>query len=443
MPNRLRRLLVAAGILVVVFVGLKILAGRLVPTEALRRTAAEKIREATGARVELGEAKLRILPRPRLTVNGSVAGSGADLARATGSPNEIVRFEAEIEELSAELKPLALLRGRVETGPLRLACAAARLETRSGELELRGAQLEIHDVTAGVGELSPGKEAGSGPTPPGEAIPQDLAAAFRLHAAEIVWQGALYDHVEAEGELDMRVVTIDRLVAGRAGGTIEGALEVDFDRDPWGILDLDAKVQDVPAVALLQQWAPLLGRKLDCALSGGVSGGCGLRDEATVLSTLELTGRLHGDEGVLHAREWLTDVAPYLGERQDLQDIRFASLEHTFRVSQGRYRVEELVLEGPDTDWTGEGWIGLDGTIDADLAVKLPAGFTPDLGNLSFLADGLRDDEGRVNLNLHLTGRSARPDVGLKLGAGTSGRKAAEDALKKGVGGFLDKLKTR
>lgn len=443
MSKRLRNLLVTVAVLIVAVLGLRIAATRLVPTESIRRQTAERIREATGAEVEIADASVRLLPRLGLRMSGALNGTGADLARATGSATDIVAYAAEVEELSVQLKPMALLRGRIETGPLRLACPAVRLVTGNGELVLNDAVLDVHDVRADFEQLSAaGSPSGPG-IAPGEALPEDLAAAFRIRADEVLWQGARYEHFETEGELDMRVVSIDRIDAVCGGGTIAGNAEIDYDRDPWGFLDLEFEITGVPAVDLLEPWAPDLGRKLDCALSGEVSGGCELRDAKTILSTLDLTGRLHGGEGVLHAREWLTDIAPYLGARQDLQDVRIASLEHTFRLTQGRYRIEELELQGPDTDWTGEGWVGLDGAIDADLKVKLPAGFTPDLGQLSFLADGLRDEEGRVNLTLHLSGRSEQPDVGLKLAAGSSERKGAEDALKKGVGGFLDKLKAR
>lgn len=443
MRKRLRTLLVIVAVLIVAGMGLQIAAGRLVPTESIRRQAAERIGDATGADVELDDLRVRLLPRLGLRTSGTLNGTGAALARATGSPTDIVSYAVEVRELAVQLKLSALLKGRVETGPLRLACPGARLTLRDGELVLNEAVLDVFDVQADADQLSAAGEPRSPGAAPGESIPEDLAAAFRIRAGELLWQGARYEQVEAEGELDMRVVSVDRIEARCGGGTIVGSAEIDYERDPWGFLDLDFELEAVPAVALLAPWAPDLGQKLDCDLSGEVSGGCELRDEDTILETLDLTGRLHGGEGVLHAREWLTDIAPYLGDRQDLQDVRITTLEHTFRVTQGKYRIEELELAGPDTDWTGDGWVGLDGTIDADLTVKLPAGFTPDLGQLSFLADGLRDDEGRVNLTLHLSGASEQPLVGLKLGAGSGSRKSAEDALKKGVGGFLDKLKTR
>ncbi len=80
------------------------------------------------------------------------------------------------------------------------------------------------------------------------------------------------------------------------------------------------------------------------------------------------------------------------------------------------------------------------------LKVQLPAGFTPDLGDFSFLADGLRDDQGRVALDLKLTGEARQPTVGLNLDPEAmlkkdEVRKGLEEEVKKGLGGLLDRLK--
>ena len=219
-------------------------------------------------------------------------------------------------------------------------------------------------------------------------------------------------------------------------GASTGTAESDWERDPWGDLVFSFAADRVPAIALLAPWAPDVGDKLSADLVAEGSGRCRLRDQETVLATLDLTGRVEAEDGVVHAEEWLRDIRRYLGDRQDLVDVRFRGLEHAFRIERGRYVVQDLAIDGLDSDWRGDGWVGLDGTIDLNLGVRLPAGFTPDLGNFTFMADALRDEEGRINLDLRLTGRSARPDVAVDM---TQLKASARD----NVGGFLDKLRNR
>ena len=50
-----------------------------------------------------------------------------------------------------------------------------------------------------------------------------------------------------------------------------------------------------------------------------------------------------------------------------------------------------------------------------NLKVRLPAGYTPDLGDLSAVADALRDRTGRIALDFSLTGETRSPAVGLNV----------------------------
>ena len=84
--------------------------------------------------------------------------------------------------------------------------------------------------------------------------------------------------------------------------------------------------------------------------------------------------------------------------------------------------------------------------MNLDLNVRLPAGFTPDLGDVTFLADALRDEEGRIGLDFTLTGETRKPAVKLNLDPAELLKSDAvkdeiEDEVKKGLGGLLDRLK--
>jgi len=175
-----------------------------------------------------------------------------------------------------------------------------------------------------------------------------------------------------------------------------------------------------------------------------VSGSCSLKDKDTVLNSLSLAGDALSTNGHIDARSLLEDISPYLGQRQDLKLIRFKEFLHHLEVHDGRYYLTDLRLHGLDTDWWGDGWLGFDGNIDMRLAVKLPANFKPDLGDLGFLADGLRGEDGRIKLDLQLTGRASQPVVNLLLTqAKEQTQQNVQEEVKKGVQGLLDKLKRK
>jgi len=251
----------------------------------------------------------------------------------------------------------------------------------------------------------------------------------------------------AEAQLQVRDV---RAVVGE--GELTGTLTVGHVGRPQPHASVDAQFAGLPAAEVLTALAPSAAPYLEGAADGAVRGRFRLGDAVVLRRSLTLSGEAVLSDGVIHAAEWLEGVSPYLGDRQDLKDIVYGSLRHRLEVADGRYHIRDLDLRGRDTDWSGGGWLGLDGAIDLRLRAKLPPGFTPDLGAMSLLAEALRDADGRLTLDLTLTGRASRPTVGLDLGSAGellqgSSRSALEgergEAVLKGVQGLLDKFRKR
>lgn len=385
----------------------------LVSGDALRELVIDSIVDMTGAEVELGAAEVRVLPRLAVRLEqGRIAGTGAALAARSGTETDLVDYTAEIAHVDLRMALRPLLAGEIEVTAVRIDVPRLTVTLPADRIVLEGGVLRIHDLQMGLSRAEPGANA-----PPAELIPADLSCRADLAVEKLTTGGADYDRVTAEATLAGRVVEVAPIRAGRGGGRLSGAATLDYAADPWGKLMFEFAAEDVPAADLLAPWAPDLGERLVADLQAEGRGGCRLQDAEVARATLDLAGTITAGDGVLHAGDWMQDVLPYLGERRDLVDVHFRRLDHTFRVAGERYLVDKLAIDGLDTAWRGAGWVGLDDTIGLDLAVKLPPGFTPDLGAMSFLANTLRDEEGRVRLDLKLTGRASKPKVGLNLAA--------------------------
>jgi hypothetical protein len=432
--TRFRKLIVLLAVLVLVPVLLVLVGGLLLPEERIKQELAAGLAEATGAEVVLGDAGVSFWPHLALRLDGgTITGPGA------GAAGSLQRYFLEIGRLDVEVGLKALLRREIEVSAVTLQGPRLEVAWDRGGAVAADYSLVLTDLVVPVAAAS---QAGpGGGQAPGERIPEELSLAFQGRVSELVLQEVPYEELEFSGDLDALILTLESATCRRGTGAIAASGEIDFERDPWGELDFEARADAVPAGTLLLPWAPDLASRLSGDLQAEVSGTCNLRDGPTLRRTLSLVGQVGCGEGTLAAEDWLQDVAPYLGARQDLMTVGFRALNHDFRVDEGRYLIEDLHIDGHQTDWRGSGWVSLEGMMDARLRVKLPAGFTPELGRWSFLAETLRDGEGRVNLTLHLTGPSAGPRVSVDL-AGMQGG-GATDAVKKGLGGLLDKWKTR
>ena len=419
MKRFLRRSLVAGGIFLLIFIAVILLAPRLLPGDLITDQVTREVERATGARVTLGEARIHWAWGWSITLrDGSMRGTGAALAEATGSPNGLESYAIQFDEFSIVPALLPLLRKQLVVKAVQLAGPRLVVGWREGEVEATGFRVRISDLNLGLdtATMTAAELNRDGAAPPGDLIPADLVFSFAVTADTLVLQRVPYTHLDMKGGFADKALAVTALSARRSTGTLTGDLSVDFVENPWGRLFFKAEARKIPAVALLKPWAPDIGSRLDCDLDTELVGECDLRDKATVLRTVNIDGWLTGGPGVLHAAEWLRDVTPYLGNRQDLKDVRFKSLVHHFMFNQGRYYLEGLTLTGGDTEWSGKGWLDLEGNIAMGIDVKLPPGFTPDLGNFSFLAQALRDSEGRINLPLKMSGRTARPTFGVDLG---------------------------
>ncbi|MBE0566913.1 MAG: AsmA family protein [Krumholzibacteria bacterium] len=438
-PRVLRRLGVLVGVVAALLIVLAAVVPMLVSADAVRDRLLPQAEAATGARIALDEAQLVILPRLGLKLrSGRIEGTGQGLREARGRDWGIESYLLEIDEVEVGAALWPLLSRRLEVRQVRLSGPQLRL-VRDGRVTVaQDYRLVLRDLALGPAAAPvPG-------APPGDAIPADLACRADLAIGRLAHGDVVYDDVTAEAALEDRVLEVPRFAARLGGGALSGSAAVDWARDPWGELVFAWEAAGVPAADLLGPWVPELARRLEGTLDASGRGSCSLRDRDAALASLDLAGTASAGAGVLHAADWLRDVSPYLGNRQDLKDIRFTELGHAFGVERGRYVIEDLAIDGPDTRWRGAGSVGLDGSLDLALQVTLPPGFTPDLGQWSFLAETLRDRDGRVQLDLVLGGRAERPSVGLdlsRLKAGMSDQGA--ETIKEGVGSLLDKWKSK
>jgi AsmA-like protein len=195
-----------------------------------------------------------------------------------------------------------------------------------------------------------------------------------------------------------------------------------------------------PALELTGQVGQNVRDYLAGDLNGRMQGRFAVAEGKLLPESVNLAGDLEFSDGLVHATSLLDDITKYLGDRKDLTEIKFKTLAYDLLVQDGRYNIDNLALDGPDTDWRGKGWIAFDGQTQLNLGVKFPKTFKPDLGALSMLVETQRGADGRIALDLDLTGKINKPKVTLNM---SQQNEALEEGLKTGVKGILDKLKGR
>lgn len=122
----------------------------------------------------------------------------------------------------------------------------------------------------------------------------------------------------------------------------------------------------------------------------------------------------------------------------NLAERSFDTLRSTLRIVEGKIHSDDVKLWGPDVELTGEGFLGLDQSLNfegfAFLLGKLASSFGP-------RAAFLQDKEGRIALPLAVQGSITKPQVALNESyLAEAAKKALAKGLEKSAGKELQKL---
>jgi hypothetical protein len=171
-----------------------------------------------------------------------------------------------------------------------------------------------------------------------------------------------------------------------------------------------ASVDSVKADALLSAWTPaknLLAGTLNTKLD--FSGAGPSPDD--LKQTLTLVGLASLADGRLGPGPALEALAQFV-KVPKLKQVDFNTLELPMRIEHGRIISDPIKLSGPAGDWKLAGALGFDGALDYAVSVTLPPEVVNKLGADAALAAGaLADPQGRVLLDLHLSGNAKAPRV--------------------------------
>lgn len=355
----------------------------------------------------------------RAVVNLSARGPAADPgALAVGGSAQLQNVSVESAGLPSKLENI---NGRVDFLPER--ATIQRLSARAGKSSLQ--------IDANVSRPLALMAA------PGKVAPADVEFSFRstyLDLAELLptTPGAPFlpnasggGHVSIDrlkqGKLDVTGVLADvtlepaqlsspKFSLQGYGGTVTGSARFDLRDTRKPVYAIHSQVDQVKADALLAAWTPvrdLLVGTLSTTLDFSGAG----QTPDDLKHTLTLVGLAALSDGRLGPGPTLESIAQFVKVPR-FKQLDFAKLELPMRIEQGRLISDPVVLNGPSGEWRLAGAVGFDGTLDYAVSVTLPPEVVTAVGAQSALAAGaLTDSQGRMLLDLHVSGSAKSPRV--------------------------------
>jgi uncharacterized protein involved in outer membrane biogenesis len=223
------------------------------------------------------------------------------------------------------------------------------------------------------------------------------------------------------------VLAIRDLTAEVASGNITGQADVDLNHP-----DLSFKgklgADSLQLTEILNAFAPKVAK----TLSGGVSTSFTFSGKNTewekLREALNVDGTLSIKNGHFHNTPMTSAIANLL-DLEELNDLSFKESGGTFQVRNGKARLTSSI-SGSDVSVDGDGFIGLDGTLDFPMTLRFSPKLSAKLKQRASFAKYLTDKKGETTLHLKVKGTVDKPRPSIDT---TGLQKQAEEQVKKEI----------
>lgn len=247
------------------------------------------------------------------------------------------------------------------------------------------------------------------PTPGGPLLP-NARGGGRVTIGHLKYGRLDADQVSAKVQLTPTGIVASPFGFTGYGGAVSGTAHIDVTHPERPRVTLEARVDSTRADALLAAWTGAgkivhgrLGSKITLAVDG-------LKPEE-VKRTLTAEGVAEVVNGTLGPAPLFETLAAFT-KVPAWREVRFQDFHAPFRVENGKVATGPAKLVGSHGEWLISGTIGFDGALDYALSITLPQEMAARLGAGGALAAAaLADENGRVLLDLRVTGNAKSPRV--------------------------------
>jgi AsmA protein len=246
----------------------------------------------------------------------------------------------------------------------------------------------------------------------GSGLFDQVRAQGTLEIAAVRFQTFDLSNVRASGGLENGVLSMKDMQSGFYSGRLAGAASADL-RESAPKFTLGVRMQEVDLDPLLTAYDAELKGLLKGRLSGNLEVGASGMSMDAILESARGGGELEVTEGTLSSFSVLKVVAALLekagGKGVGRDETPFEFLRGTLSIAEGKARTEDLALHSADLDLAGDGWVGLNASLDLDVAARFSAEATAGMVAKNSRVGGLTDSDGRLALQMNLNGSLADP----------------------------------
>jgi AsmA protein len=311
---------------------------------------------------------------------------------------------------------------------------------------LTSPRLDLNEIVATLVPAAPAAapaRASSRPAAPPTGLLDQVSGAGRIDVKEVRFQTFDLANVRASVGLARSVFSLQEMSAAFYGGTLGGKATVDLSRAVPGYA-ASVRLEKVDVDPLLSAYDPGLKELVRGRLQGHLDLSAAGAEMDEILGTARGTGAVEIADGAVTSFSVLKQLAALLemagGKGVGRDSTPFESLRATLAVADRRARTEDLALHSPDLDLEGKGWVGLDATLDLDVAARFSEAATSGMVAKNARLGSLTEAD-RLAVYFSLQGDLASPRF--RINTQAQGRQVRERAKEKLRDSLTDRLLKR
>lgn len=248
------------------------------------------------------------------------------------------------------------------------------------------------------------------PTTPGAPVLPNATGEGRVTIGHLKSQKLDVSDVGARVRLEPGILSVPEFSMRAYGGTAIGNARFDMTDPAHPAYSVKTQVDSLEADHILSAWTPVKGLLHGSLATTLNLSGAGLTPD-DMKRTITAVGLALVADGTLGPGPVLEAVARYT-RVPALKQLRFKDGRVPFRIERGRVITDPVVIDGPHGEWRLIGSVGFDGSLDYAVSGTLPPEVAQRIGASSALAAGaLSDPQGRMLLDLRLTGTATAPQI--------------------------------
>ncbi|MGB2696452.1 MAG: AsmA-like C-terminal region-containing protein [Candidatus Zixiibacteriota bacterium] len=265
-----------------------------------------------------------------------------------------------------------------------------------------------------------------------------IEARGQINIQKVIFREVEQTNLIANIEISKGIVKIDNVVSKVYAGNLGGKVLCDLNDPEHITYDMEFNASKIEANDFLSRFTLFdehLFGKLD--ISAKFSGrGNSIED---MKRSLLASGKVSIGDGKLVNWELLDLLGEYL-QVKEMKDQKIRDLKNTFMIKNQRLYFDDFSARTNDGDWQVSGSVGFDGSMDYAVTTTLSKDLSKRFDSLGEISQFLKNEEGRVVLDIKLKGTAKSPEFTLDT---SRAEKKFESQLKIKSEELKDELKEK